>query len=592
MGTPTGGGMGGGPAAEEEGEPRLEGKPLGRHTVKALRAACEARDVATKAAGGKALRKAELVAALAAALAAPAPAEAEAPAAARGPRSGRARTATPLFRAFRALGYVAGRAPFAAHRRGRAEFVTVPVGRTWQLYECAHLRLQLAGPPLPRDVRAVAVQGEWTFAAVGPDVVCCRRAHAEATLRGHAGEVAALLLWEGRLVSVGEDGAMCVWEAAAPFRRLQRLELGCTPTCVAHPATYLNKVLVGSAEGGLQLWNVATGKRIYAFQGWGSAVTCVAPSPALDVVGIGLEDGCVHLHNLKFDESVLTLRNAGAGAGAVVAPALQAILGPPTAGARRAIPVTALAFRDGAGAPLLAVGSAAGTVAVWDLERKQLHTVLRPAHDARVLALHWLVAEDGLVLMSAGGDNSLKHWRLDEQGGEAGGEPRLLRFRNGHSAPPTTVRYYGQGRRILSAGLDKSFRLFSTVQDQQNRELTQKHIERRAKRLKVHHEELKLAPVSAMAYRCVAGSPVGPRIPGGGRGAIPGLTDGPLALDPPPAASCGSASGATWSRRTRGTERPTRGGCSTSRSGSTCSCPRSGRRASSCRPRPPSRPWG
>ena len=70
------------------------------------------------------------------------------------------------------------------------------------------------------------------------------------------------------------------FEELAREAGLQRLELGCTPTCVAHPATYLNKVLVGSAEGGLQLWNVATGKRIYAFQGWGSAVTCVAPSPA------------------------------------------------------------------------------------------------------------------------------------------------------------------------------------------------------------------------------------------------------------------------------------------------------------------------
>ena len=43
--------------------------------------------------------------------------------------------------------------------------------------------------------------------------------------------------------------------------------------------------------------------------------------------------------------------------------------------------------------------------------------------------------------------------------------------------------------------------MFSTVQDQQNRELTQKHIERRAKRLKVHHEELKLAPVAAELAR-------------------------------------------------------------------------------------------
>ena len=46
-----------------------------------------------------------------------------------------------------------------------------------------------------------------------------------------------------------------------------------------------------SAEGRLQLWNFATASRLFEFPGWGSAVRCLAPSPALDVVGVGLEDG-------------------------------------------------------------------------------------------------------------------------------------------------------------------------------------------------------------------------------------------------------------------------------------------------------------
>ena len=41
----------------------------------------------------------------------------------------------------------------------------------------------------------------------------------------------------------------------------------------------------------LQLWNFATATRLYEFGGWGCAVRCIAPSPALDVVGVGLEDG-------------------------------------------------------------------------------------------------------------------------------------------------------------------------------------------------------------------------------------------------------------------------------------------------------------
>ena len=44
-------------------------------------------------------------------------------------------------------------------------------------------------------------------------------------------------------------------------------------TTVVHPSTYLNKVLFGSQQGSLQLWNIKTSKLLYEFAGWGAAVT-------------------------------------------------------------------------------------------------------------------------------------------------------------------------------------------------------------------------------------------------------------------------------------------------------------------------------
>lgn len=38
------------------------------------------------------------------------------------------------------------------------------------------------------------------------------------------------------------------------------LEGGFVPTALAHPPTYLNKIVVGSEGGALQLWNVRTGR--------------------------------------------------------------------------------------------------------------------------------------------------------------------------------------------------------------------------------------------------------------------------------------------------------------------------------------------
>ena len=166
--------------------------------------------------------------------------------------------------------------------------------------------------------------------------------------------------------------------------------------------------------------------------------------------------------------------------------------------------------------------------------------------------------------MSSASDNSIKHWIFD--GAEETG--RLLRFRSGHSAPPTCVLHYGQvrvhqgepimdegregwrgredkhtkaaqvldlqrrrtpiihvpsatatslvhtflaltplfyvyqGERLLSAGRDRAFRLFSVIQDQQSRELSQRPgggAAKRARQLGLKQEDLKLTRLTGMA---------------------------------------------------------------------------------------------
>ena len=69
------------------------------------------------------------------------------------------------------------------------------------------------------------------------------------------------------------------------------LEDDFAPTCMAHPDTYLNKVVVGSQQGSMQLWNFVKGTRLYKFSVADCAIKCIAPSPALDVIGIGMADG-------------------------------------------------------------------------------------------------------------------------------------------------------------------------------------------------------------------------------------------------------------------------------------------------------------
>lgn len=51
-----------------------------------------------------------------------------------------------MFKAFRALGYIADDVPLAVQRRGQETYCTVSVGRAWQVYNCAKLTLVFVGP--------------------------------------------------------------------------------------------------------------------------------------------------------------------------------------------------------------------------------------------------------------------------------------------------------------------------------------------------------------------------------------------------------------------------------------------------------------
>uniref|UniRef100_A0A0D6QUZ2 Uncharacterized protein n=1 Tax=Araucaria cunninghamii TaxID=56994 RepID=A0A0D6QUZ2_ARACU len=376
-----------------------------------------------------------------------------------------------IFEPFRALGYITDGTSFAVQRRGMETFVTVSTGKAWQIYNCAKLNVVLAGPQMEKKIRALSSWRDFTFAATGYDIVVFRRAHKVVTWSGHRAKVAFLLLFGKHVLSLDLQGCLCIWTAVElnPKEALVgKLQLGekFSPSCIMHPDTYLNKVLIGSEEGTLQLWNINTQKKLYEFKGWGSSIQCCVSSPALDVVGIGCSDGKIHVHNLRYDEEVVTFTHTTRGA------------------------VTALAFRTD-GQPLLAAGGSSGVISVWNLEKRKLQSVIKDAHYSSICSLHFFANEP--VLMSSATDNSIKMWIFDTSDGEA----RLLRFRSGHSAPPTCIRYYGKGRHILSAGQDRAFRIFSVIQDQQSKELSQGHVAKRAKKLKVKEEEVKLPPVIA-----------------------------------------------------------------------------------------------
>ncbi|KAK8956779.1 hypothetical protein KSP39_PZI001162 [Platanthera zijinensis] len=378
-----------------------------------------------------------------------------------------------IFEPYRAIGYITASVPFSVQRLGTETFVTVSVGKAFQVYDCANLTLVAVGPLLPKKIRALASMRDYTFAAYGTNIGVFARSDQVATWSRHKDKVNFLLVLGEYVLSVDVKGNMFIWS----YKKTKHLEAiaciqledGFLPSCIMHPDTYLNKVILGGQAGSLQLWNIRTKKKLYEFKGWNSAIHCCVSSPALDVVAVGCSDGTIHVHNVLYDKEVVSFTHSTRGA------------------------VTALSFRTD-GDPLLASGGSSGVICIWNLEKRKLQSVVWDAHDSQIISLHFFANEP--VLMSSAADNSIKMWIFDTTDGEA----RLLRFRSGHSAPPLCLRFYKNGRSILSAGQDRAFRLFSVRQDQQSRELSQRHVTKRAKKLRLKEEEIKLKPV--IAFDC------------------------------------------------------------------------------------------
>lgn len=77
------------------------------------------------------------------------------------------------------------------------------------------------------------------------------------------------------------------------------------------------------------------------------------------------------------------------------------------------------------------------------------------------------------------------------------GAGRLLRIREGHSAPPIRIRHYGAlGSNILSASEDSTLRSFSTVADLLHKNFGVASYNRKGSRKhKRFHDPAKMAPI-------------------------------------------------------------------------------------------------
>uniref|UniRef100_A0A3P8RJC7 WD repeat domain 36 n=1 Tax=Amphiprion percula TaxID=161767 RepID=A0A3P8RJC7_AMPPE len=363
-----------------------------------------------------------------------------------------------LFSGFRVLGLYSNHVPHALryHLKHREFYVVTAAGRSFHTFNVNRLGIVAVSNCMSNDITCLAADRMLVFAASGRLISAFAR-NKEVVMRyhGHQQDVRLLLPLGDQLISADSGGDVIVWDVQGGdiYLRLHFDPNTFYVSAMMHPSTYLNKVLLGSSQGALQLWNIKTSKLLFTFKGWLAGITVLQQSPAVDVVGVGTATGRIIIHNIRLDETLMSFMQDWG-------------------------PVTSLAFRTD-GPPVVASSSPQGHIAFWDLERRQLVTQQRHAHRTAVAAATFLQGEP--LLVTNGADNAIKVWIFDQEGGGA----RLLRSRQGHSAPPTTIRHHGNdGKNILSAGQDGTLQSFSTVHERFNKNLGHGSINRRKEQKK------------------------------------------------------------------------------------------------------------
>ncbi|KAJ7087871.1 Utp21-domain-containing protein [Mycena epipterygia] len=400
-----------------------------------------------------------------------------------------------LFVPFRALGLITDSVPFVLQTRSykgatdgpRIHLLTC-LGKSWALWEGGKMGLLFVGPDTPEQISSLAMDGDAVWAAAGPHVIKYLRG--KEVLRGTnplGTALSFITIFGTQLLALAEDGRrMFLWETSTgELESTIEFDMGFTATLILHPATYLNKILVSSSQGSIQLWNIRSRTCIHKFSSSRlvsapnapessdmatCAITALTQSPAIDVVGIGFTSGEISVYDVRADERLMRMFMEGGS-------------------------VRSLGFRSD-GHPVLASASSAGHIALWDLNSggRLLH-MIRGAHDGAISAVEWVPGQP--VLISSGEDNSVKQWLFDSPTAA----PRLLKFRTGHHAPPHIIRYYGDdGKQLLTASRDRSLRCTSVVRDSRSFELSQGSLAKKATALAIPLASLKFPPITSISY--------------------------------------------------------------------------------------------
>lgn len=263
-----------------------------------------------------------------------------------------------------------------------------------------------------------------------------------------------------RLVTIGNDKQVRIWNLAnGQMERSQTAGMGAISATAIAPDN--STIAIAGADKSLTVWNA--GKEVKKFAPLPAPAQALAFSTNGSTIAAGLADNSIRLLTVADGKeiknlpghtgpiSALTYNSKGdlivSGSADKSVRLWSATDGSAKGQFNHAGPVTALALsKDGT---RLAAGGSDKSISIWTLaDGKPAGTITTPA-EVRGLSL----SPDGQKLAVAGSDAKVRIYALDG---------KLLEMFV-HDGPATAVAYLQDGKRVISSGIDKTARVWTSA---------------------------------------------------------------------------------------------------------------------------------
>ncbi|KAG9055076.1 hypothetical protein FS842_003228 [Serendipita sp. 407] len=173
-----------------------------------------------------------------------------------------------LFAPFRALGFITNHVPFAMQVRSYKGATGAPrihilscIGKAWIEFEGERMKVLFVGPEEDFQITSMTMEGNNIWVTAGPSVICYEAGRQISRFINPFHTIlSSIIAFGSQILALTDDGRrLLTWDAqSGELLSTITFDEDFTATQVIHPATLLNKVLVSSAQGSMQLWNIRT----------------------------------------------------------------------------------------------------------------------------------------------------------------------------------------------------------------------------------------------------------------------------------------------------------------------------------------------